>query len=76
MTTTPANLYKQNGYTDRKDYLRNLADDTGVPLQTVLMMADMLGPSEDFDGLVTELEDLADGQDYLGECGYSVDMEG
>jgi hypothetical protein len=50
-------IYTQNGYQDRDDYLDSLADDRGIDPLTVHMMADMLGPSEDFDGLVTELED-------------------
>jgi glycosidase len=49
--------YKANGYLNRTDYLRSLADNMGVDYATVKMLADMLGPNEDFDGLVTELED-------------------
>jgi hypothetical protein len=51
-------VYTRNGYKDREDYLKNLADDRGIELFVVTMIADMLGPSEDFDGLVTELEDM------------------
>jgi hypothetical protein len=32
----------------------------GVDKRTVFMLADLLGPDEDFDGLVTSLEDYAD----------------
>ena len=42
----------------REGYLESLALDYGVDYFTVSMMADMLGPNEDFDGLVCELEDL------------------
>lgn len=49
--------YTDEGYKNRADYLASLADDLGIDLETVLMAADMLGPSEDFDGLVTMLED-------------------
>jgi len=45
----------------RKQYLSGLAEDFGVDLDTVLLMADLLGPNEDFDGLVTTIEDYADG---------------
>jgi len=31
----------------------------GVHQETVFMLADMLGESEDYDGLVTMLEDIA-----------------
>ena len=53
-------IYTDEGYTGRRDYLQCLADDFGVPFSTVAAMAAMLGPSEDFDGLVTSLEDYAD----------------
>ena len=51
------NIYEENGFEDREDYLKNLADDTGVDLETVKFLAELLGPSEDFDGLVTSCED-------------------
>lgn len=54
-------IYIDNGYDSRGDYLEALADDLGIDLSTVYMLADMLGPNEDFDGLVTSLEDYADG---------------
>lgn len=54
-------IYTDNGYKNRRDYLESLADDIGVELNTVLALADMLGPTEDFDGLVTGLQDYADG---------------
>lgn len=53
-------IYIDNGYDSRDDYLEALADDLGIDLSTVHMLADMLGPNEDFDGLVTSLEDYAD----------------
>jgi hypothetical protein len=54
-------VYTDNGYKNRKDYLKNLADEMGIDTDTVFMMASVLGASEDFDGLVTSLEDMADG---------------
>jgi hypothetical protein len=53
-------VYQQQGYESRRDYLDSLADDMEIDRSTVYMMAQMLGPSEDFDGLVTSLEDYAD----------------
>ena len=50
-------IYQQRGYYNRTDYLRCMSEDYGVPFETVKVIADMLGPNEDFDGLVTELED-------------------
>ena len=51
------NVYQQNGYADRADYLSCLSEDYGE--EKVMLLADLLGPSEDFDGLVTMLEDTA-----------------
>lgn len=45
----------------RDGYLRDLAFEYDVPEDVVFMLADFLGPNEDFDGLVTELEDYDDG---------------
>lgn len=51
------NIYKENGYENRRDYLDSLADDFGIDKQTVYAMASLLGSTEDFDALVTALED-------------------
>jgi len=40
-----------------------LSEDFDIPLNAILEIADILGPDEDFDGLVTELEDYADYRD-------------
>jgi hypothetical protein len=60
MKQTPANAeaYKANGYKDREDYLNGLADGKGIEPMAVSLIADMLGPSKDFDGLIAELEDF------------------
>lgn len=57
---TNPDIYREYGYDDRDDYLRSLADDYGVPEEAVQALADILGPDEDFDGLVSSLEDAAD----------------
>ena len=51
------NIYQENGYKSRKDYLQNVAEEFDVPYSLVSATAAMLGPSEDFDGLITMLED-------------------
>lgn len=51
------NIYRQHGFDSRESYLQDLADEHGVDVQVVLMLADLMGPTEDFDGLVCELED-------------------
>ena len=53
-------IYTDNGYKSRRDYLTQLAEDYGVDIDTVLMMASMLGPTEDFDGLVIHIADIAE----------------
>jgi hypothetical protein len=52
------NVYEMNGYADRQDYLDDLADNLGIDRSIVSALADMLGETEDFDGLVTSLEDI------------------
>ena len=54
------NVYAENGFLSRREYLDSLADDYGIDRATVYMLADLLGPDEDFDGLVTSLADYAD----------------
>jgi hypothetical protein len=57
--TTAYNPYTANGYRSRADYLASLCEE--YDRETVYTLANLLGPEEDFDGLVTELEDNADG---------------
>lgn len=49
--------YQAQGYENRADYLRSLAEDYGRDLNEVRALADLLGPGEDFDGLVSALND-------------------
>ncbi len=51
-------IYTEQGYDNRTHYLECLAEDYGVELDTVRALANLLGSSEDFDGLVTSLEDF------------------
>ena len=53
-----ASVYEENGFKDRKAYLESLFEEYGR--DKVLALSSVLGPSEDFDGLVTMLEDSAD----------------
>lgn len=57
-------VYQRNGHADRAAYLRELSAEFGVPLKQVQAAADLLGPEEDFDGLLGHLEDAAGGWDY------------
>ena len=49
--------YTNSGFANRKEYLKDLAEQYEGNEDAVYMMADLLGPTEDFDGLVTSLED-------------------
>lgn len=52
-------LYKDHGFDSREEYLEDLADQYDIPYYHVKNLADMLGESEDFDGLVLALQDGA-----------------
>ena len=47
--------YQENGYKNRYEYLEGLREQYGADKVNALLT--VLPPSEDFDGLVTELED-------------------
>lgn len=51
------NIYIEQGYESRKDYLECLSGDYDCPLENVIALADLLGEEEMFDGLVSALED-------------------
>ncbi len=51
-------VYTKNGYKNRRDYLEQMAEKYATDLDIVLMLADMLGMNEDFDGLIVALEDI------------------
>lgn len=48
-------VYKENGYKDRADYLKQLSEEHGEDVVSAL--SSLYGPEEDFDGLVTALQD-------------------
>lgn len=51
------NIYQENGYVDRDDYLTCLAEDFSIAIDTVYCLADILGEEEDLDGLISALEE-------------------
>jgi hypothetical protein len=55
------NVYTMNCYKNRRDYLENLASDMGLDRELVFSLASILGSGEDFDGLVSSLEDYSEG---------------
>ena len=52
-------IYTDNGYANRKEYLNELREEYGADMVNTLLT--VLPASEDFDGLVTALEDAMDG---------------
>jgi len=54
-------IYEENGFTSRKEYLESLAEDYNMDYEDVEMLATTLGETEDFDGLLTALEDYCEG---------------
>ena len=55
---TDTNPYTDNGFINRADYLAQLCDE--YPADVVHTLADLLGETEDFDGLVSMLEDYSE----------------
>ena len=51
------NVYQENGYAGRNDYLKSLSEEYGVEFGLVQALSQLLGPDEDFDGLVCGLMD-------------------
>lgn len=46
---------------ERKEYLKELALEYDVNFSDVLFLASLLGETEDYDGLVTSVQDLSEG---------------
>lgn len=56
-------IYQTKGYTNRGAYLKSVAAEYDVPLRVVATIAEVLGPDEDFDGLLCAIEDYDAGAD-------------
>jgi hypothetical protein len=52
------NEYQAQGFANRRAYLEGLCEE--YPRAIVFALASVLPPSEDFDGLLTALEDAAE----------------
>jgi len=57
-------VYQERGYENRRDYLENLASEYGVRKDVVFTLAQLLGKEEDWDGLVTSLQDIEGNEEY------------
>ncbi|AUR88692.1 hypothetical protein NVP2117O_14 [Vibrio phage 2.117.O._10N.261.45.E9] len=51
-------IYTDQGYNNRTHYLESLAEEYDADLADVTALADLLGPEEDFDGLVAAVQDM------------------
>lgn len=56
------NEYQSQGFANRRAYLESLCAE--YPRSIVFALASVLPPSEDFDGLLTALEDAAEEFEY------------
>jgi uncharacterized protein (DUF2461 family) len=55
-------VYTENGYANRQDYLNQLREEYGELVD--ILTSSVLPASEDFDGLLTALEDAMDSGEY------------
>lgn len=53
--------YLEDGAECRIDYFLSLHLNYGIDVAAIIEIANVLGPNEDFDGLVTTIEDAAEG---------------
>lgn len=53
--------YREDGCEGRIDHFLGLHLNYGADLAAIIELAELLGPDEDFDGLVTSIEDAAEG---------------
>jgi hypothetical protein len=60
-------IYQKHGYANRRAYLIGLSEEYGRSRKFVFMLANLLGPNEDFDGLVTSLQDSESDDDGWDE---------
>lgn len=58
-------IYQRNGFETRLDYISSLIETYGLPRIVVFQLANLLGAAEDFDGLITELNELSLSPEYL-----------
>lgn len=52
--------YPLNGFATRGDYIAFLSEQNNIAEDVIWSLAELLGPSEDFDGLLISLSDFKD----------------
>lgn len=55
--TIDLEVYRDNGFESRAEYLIDLAENAGVDFDVIEALLTVLPPDEDFDGLATAAED-------------------
>ena len=58
MSKETLQVLKEKGYDSLDEYLGELSEDSGVDIEAVYMVADVLGETELFDGLVSMIGDM------------------
>lgn len=69
--TIPNSTYQEHGFSNRSEYLDSLRDTYGA--DAVNAFISFMPPSEDFDGLVTDLQDYASGDNFYAMCNAELD---
>jgi len=59
-TTEIKSIYTELGYTDRYHYFSTLADNFGIEVMKIILVAEKLGPEQDFDALLSWVSKEAD----------------
>jgi hypothetical protein len=67
--------YQRLGFKDRLTYLEWLARDFNLPMMTVKRAAVLLRSHEDFDGLISHLEDIVYDRDGDGQPDEAQEQE-
>ena len=69
MSYYPNSTYQAHGFANREEYLDSLRDIYGA--EAVNIFLEIMPPSEDFDGLVVELEDYV--TSFYAMCNAELD---
>ena len=71
MDQLPLKIYQDKGFSSREEYLDSLRDIYGA--EAVNIFLEIMPPSEDFDGLVIDLEDYVSGTGFYAMCNAELD---
>lgn len=50
-------IYTDNGFANRREYFDSLSREFEIGTDMISTFADLLGPDEDFDGLVSQIQE-------------------